>query len=254
MRLSGYTQGRQKFADEHCTPHYVTTAAIRELLLDILRKTGGYVREHETEFAEKIRESSAISQGETVKEHARQIAKNERRIAEIERVCKSLYEDKVFGKIDEEFFNQMSEEYQRERADLRTKNDTLQTEIDTFKSDSERAGNFIALVRRYTRFEELTNAMIHEFVEKIVIYESVWSEQTESERRKGTRTQQIDIYLKYIGKYAAPDTRSQEEIEAERIAEEKLQRKRAQKRDSERRRREKKRTEETVPAKPKPAA
>jgi hypothetical protein len=96
--------------------------------------------------------------------------------------------------------------------------------------------------------------MIHEFVDRIVIHESVWSEQTESERRKGFRTQQVDIYLKYIGKFSVPDTRPQEEIEAERIAEEKLQRKRAQKRDSERRRREKKRAEETAPAAPKPAA
>jgi DNA invertase Pin-like site-specific DNA recombinase len=258
---SGYTQGRQNFADEHCSPHYVTTAAIREMLLESLKRTGGYVREHEAEFVKNISESSSIKQGETVKTHTRQMGKNERRISDIERICKSLYEDKVFGKIGEDFFNQMSEEYNRERAELREKNDTLKAEIDAFKTDSERADNFIALVRRYTRFEELTNAMINEFVEKIVIHESVWSEQTETERRKGTRSQQIDIYLKYIGCYSTPDTRPQEEIEAERIAEEKLQRKRAQKRESERRRREKKRTAEaetvmpeSVPTVTKPAA
>jgi ribonucleotide reductase beta subunit family protein with ferritin-like domain len=93
--------------------------------------------------------------------------------------------------------------------------------------------------------------MIYEFVDKIIIHESVWTEQTETERRKGTRTQKVEVYLKYIGNFNVPDTRPPEEIEAERIAEEKLQRKRQQKRDSERRRRERKRAEtaEQIPPK-----
>lgn len=119
-------------------------------------------------------------------------------------------------------------------------------ELDTFNADSKKADNFIALVRKFTRFEELTTPMIYEFVDKIIIHESVWTEQTETERRKGTRTQNIDVYIKYIGKFDAPDTRSQEDIEAEHIAEEKLQRKRRQKRDSERRRRERIRAAEVV--------
>ena len=160
-----------------------------------------------------------------------------------------LSEDKVSGVLSAERFAIMSSDYENEQKELRAENATLQSELDSFTADGERADKFIALVRRYTRFEELTNAMIHEFVDTIVIYESVWSEQSETERRKGYRTQEIDINLKYIGKFDVPDTCPQEEIEAERIAEEKLQRKRAQKRDSERRRREKRRAEEAAAVK-----
>jgi len=240
---SGYVQGRQSFADEHCSPHYATVAAIRELLLDIIRKTSGYVLQHEADFIEKVRESSTLRHGETTKTHKRQITKNERRIIELDKLFSSLYEDKEKGIITEERFVLMSAGFEREQADLRTKNITLQDELDTFNTDSAKADNFIALVRKFTRFEELTTSMIYEFVDKIIIHESVWTEQTETERRKGTRTQKVDVYLKYIGNFNVPDTRPPEEIEAERIAEEKLQRKRQQKRDSERRRRERVRTE-----------
>ena len=96
-------------------------------------------------------------------------------------------------------------------------------------------------MQRYTRFEELTTPMLNELVDKVIIHESIWSEQTATERRKGTRSQQIDVYLKYIGNFVAPDTRSAEEIEAENIAEEKRARKLRQKRESARRAAQRKR-------------
>jgi hypothetical protein len=228
----------------------VSTGALREILLNVIRRTAGYVREHEDDFVERVREMSAFRKSETAKTHTRLIAKNEKRIAELDKLFRNLYEDKVSGVLTAERFAQMTAGYEREQTELREKNAALQTELDAFNEDSARAGNFIALVRKYTRFEELTNAMINEFVDKIVVHESVWSEQTETARRMGERSQKIDVYLKYIGDLSVPDTRPPEEIEAERIAEEKAMRLRAQKRESNRRRRNaaKKRAAETEPA------
>ncbi len=47
------------------------------------------------------------------------------------------------------------------------------------------------LVRRYTDFSELTPAMLHEFVEKVVVHEA--------DKSSGVREQRVDIYLNYIG-------------------------------------------------------
>lgn len=75
--------------------------------------------------------------------------------------------------------------------------------------------------------------MISEFIDKIVVHEGEWSE--DGGRYKGTRTQRVDVYLRYIGKFDAPDVRTPEEIEAERIAFEKAERRRRQNRESSRR-------------------
>lgn len=232
---SGYTAGKQKFQETHCSPHYVTTAAIREILLDVIKRTANYIRGHEDDFIEQVRQSSFLTQGQTSKNHKRQIAKNERRIMELDKLFRSLYEDKVSGAITGERFTLMSEGYEQEQLELKTQISTLQSELDDLDADSAKADNFITLVRRYTRFEELTTSMLNEMVDKVVIHESIWSEQTATERRKGTRSQQIDVYLKYIGNFIAPDMRSLEEIEAERVAEEKRARKLQQKRESARR-------------------
>jgi len=242
---SAHTLGRQTFAPT-CTEHHIMTSAVRNIILEVLKRTAGYVREHEAEFAERIRESSALRQGETTKTHTRQIIKNERRISELDRLFQNLYEDKVNGVINAERFALMSASYENEQEELKGQNNTLQTELDMFNADSEKADKFIELVRRYTRFEELTNAMINEFIDKIIVHEGVWTERTE--KYKGTRTQQVDVYLKYIGNFDAPDLLTPEEIEAERIAEDKLERLRKQKREYERERRERIRAEKAAEA------
>ena len=121
---------------------------------------------------------------------------------------------------------------------------SLQWEIDTFNEENQKVDKFVSLVHKYTRFEELTAEIINEFIYKIIIHEAVWSEATETNRRMGTRSQQIDIYLKYIGSFDTPDLRSPKEIEAKRIAEEKLERRRKRQREYARKKAAEKRAEQ----------
>ena len=52
------------------------------------------------------------------------------------------------------------------------------------------------LVKKYTDFSELTTPMIHEFIDKIVVHEA--------DKSTGERIQQIDVYLKYVGRLDVP--------------------------------------------------
>jgi hypothetical protein len=217
-QCSAWKLNNTKF-NKVCSAHHIQTAAVREIILDILRKTTVYVREHEQDFVEKVRESSIVRQGETAKAYQKQIAKNEKRSGELKKIFRSLYEDKALGKLSEERFEEMTAEYGDEQAEINRQSAALQAELDIYNADNMRADKFVELVRRYTRFEELTNVIINEFIDKIIVHEGVWSERTET--YKGTRTQQVDVYLKYIGKFEAPDMRTPEQIEADRIEEEK---------------------------------
>ena len=62
----------------------------------------------------------------------------------------------------------------------------------------------ISLINRYENFDELTNTMINEFVEKIIIHER---------DRKGSQTlkQKIEIYFNFIGNYEPPKEELSEE-------------------------------------------
>jgi hypothetical protein len=190
-----YRNNQAKFVDT-CSIHFIRTSVVRELVLDTIRRTCGYVRENEAEFVAKLREASKVQQADAAKAHKRTIAKNEKRIAELDRLFIRIYEDNTSGKLNDERFAQMSAAYDKEQADLKTQNAALQAELTSFEQDSLKADNFLALVRRYTEFDELTNELLHEFVDKIIVYEA--------DKSSGERRQRVDIYLNYIGKFTIP--------------------------------------------------
>lgn len=79
---------------------------------------------------------------------------------------------------------------------METSIQNTQREISAFEEDNTRIDIFMELVRKYTDFSELTTPMFHEFVDKIVVHEA--------DKSTGERIQQIDIYLKYVGKLDVP--------------------------------------------------
>lgn len=64
--------------------------------------------------------------------------------------------------------------------------------------DAVNVEKFMAVVRKYTSFEELTPTLLREFVEKIVVHEC-WKDE------QGTRHQDIEIYYSFVGKVDLPD-------------------------------------------------
>ena len=64
------------------------------------------------------------------------------------------------------------------------------------KQEASNVDKFIALVHKYTDFSELTTPMIHEFIDRIEVHEA--------DKSTGERTQEIDIYLKYVGRLDVP--------------------------------------------------
>lgn len=115
---------------------------------------------------------------------------------ELNQLIKKIYEDNVSGKLTDKRFEMLLSDYEQEQADLETSIQNTQKELSAFEEDNTRIDKFMELVKKYTDFSELTTPMIHEFIEKIVVHEA--------DKSTGERIQQIDIYLKYVGKLDVP--------------------------------------------------
>lgn len=74
----------------------------------------------------------------------------------------------------------------------------LQAELGQAQEAAVNVEKFMAVVRKYTSFEELTPTLLREFVEKIVVHEC-WKDE------QGTRHQDIEIYYSFVGKVDLPD-------------------------------------------------
>lgn len=99
-----------------------------------------------TEAKNKRELASAISE----KEEA------EKRINQLDKIVQSLYEDKVSGKLSEERYIKMSDNYEAEQKELTEKVKTLKAEIEKAQTKYDNIQKFMAIVKKYSDFEELT--------------------------------------------------------------------------------------------------
>jgi hypothetical protein len=179
-----------------CTRHNISVKALRDLILTAIQNVSGYVREHEAEFIAKVRADAEIRQDEQAKTQKKQLAADKRRVTELDKLIQQIYEDKVAGALTDKRFAVLSKQYETEQETLETRIAESEKELAQFAEDGLKAEKFISLVRKYTDFEELTPKMLHEYIDKIVVFEA--------DRPRGQRNQRVDIYLTYIGKFTPP--------------------------------------------------
>ncbi len=159
----------------------------------------------------------------------RKLNRDRKRYSELDGLIQKLYETFATGGLTEKRFKVLSDSYEREQEELEAAIAQEQAELDSFNADTDRAGQFLELAKRYTEFSVLTNKMILEFLDKIVVHAS--------DKSSGERTKEVDIYLKFISKSDVP---LPEPTLEELAAEEALRKKREKQREYARRHHEKK--------------
>ena len=102
---STYSKAKSKF-ENRCTQHHVRTDVIRDLLLETIKATSSYVKEHEVEFIEKVRSAKELQQESEAKTLKKQLSREQKRINELNTLIKKIYEDNVNGKLSDKRFEE----------------------------------------------------------------------------------------------------------------------------------------------------
>ena len=244
---ANYNLSRQKYVVQ-CSSHSIQTWVIRQLVLDTIKKTCDFAISNEQEFLELVSSSSAKTQQDMAVKAKGRIKASEKRREEINRMIRKLYEDNVSGRLSDKHFDMMLSEYEKEMGVLEQQIENDRDTINTLETETNNVEHFMELVKRYTDFTELTAPMINEFVSKIMIHKA--------EGKGAERTQEVEIYLNYVGKVELPQEQvilSEEELLQQEKERKRLEKKRAsnrkymeRKREEIRRQQEKERTETAV--------
>lgn len=207
---SSYTLAHQK-RTHACCGHYIRTRVLRELILDTIRTVSTFAISNPDEFMEKVRAASQLRQAEAAKDTRRKLNKDKKRIAELDTIIKKLYESFAIGRITDERFDSLLAEYEAEQKELQASVADAEQRLSSFEEDTVRLDQFLALAKKYTDFSELTTPMINEFIDKILVHAP--------EKIDGDRVQEVEIYLKFIGRFElpAPELTPEEEKRQEQL-------------------------------------
>lgn len=186
----------RKKGKDQCTSHQIRNSVIEEFLLDGIRSMTAYVREHEDEFVEMVTKLSKAETEKALRDEKRELEQAEARVHKLDTIIQRLYEDNVEGKISDERFAKMSENYESEQKSLERRTLELRSNIATQKENCINVNSFVALVRKHTDIQELNAEVIREFVERVEVFQSA--------RVGGRKVQRLRIVWNCIGEFTPP--------------------------------------------------
>lgn len=179
-----------------CTPHFIKASTLELAVEKAIRSLCRHALEDEAAFVEQLK-----LQWETQKEllsdqERKELRSSQRRFDELDELIKGLYEGHVLGHLSDRQYQRLMAEYDAEQQTLEARIKELQEISGKSSNKKAQTERFIALIHKYKDVEELTPAIVYEFIEKIIVHEP-----------EGTRYHKVynvDIYFNFIGQYLPP--------------------------------------------------
>ena len=179
------------------TQHRIKAEAVLTLIADMLRAIAEYSRNDRAEFIRTVQETQAAQQTADISKKRKRLAAAQKRAGELEKLICKIYEDNALGKLPDARYEALDAQYAKEQDALNAEIAELEKTVTGYEQSRKSAEKFIALIDKYENFDTLTNTMLNEFVEKILVHERA---------RKGSQdtTQEVEIYFNFVGRYIPP--------------------------------------------------
>ena len=184
--------------------HRIKAEVVLNLIQETLKDIKNYLDEDNEAFIHSIQNEMEEKEKAHIEKKKIRLTESQNRLQELERLMCRIYEDMILNKIPNNRYEILNNQYETEQLTLSKEIKDLELVISRYEKETDKARKFISLISRYENFDELTNTMINEFVEKIIIHER---------DRKGSQTskQKIEIYFNFIGNYEVPKEELSEE-------------------------------------------
>lgn len=200
-----YRCAKYKSNTGSCTAHFIREetlkAIVRQRIFDV---TARFI-ENIMDFREMVYQQQFAEAEKDMKRKRREVEQAKKRIAELDRIFKRIYEDDINGTISHERFLKLSAEYEAKQKELTEKVKTEQQEVDTYEQSKMDFDSFATIIRKYVGITELTPTIVNEFIQKIVVHAP--------EKIDGKRFQKVEIIFNFVGELHLPDEPQTEQKE-----------------------------------------
>jgi hypothetical protein len=174
-----------------CSAHFIRAVVLEKMVWEHLKEVIWYVGHYESHFRSIMEARLQSESREILRARQKQLEKDEKRIAELDRLFIRLYEDNVASRISDDRFDMMSRAYEDEQCELKAEAEVLRQEIETQEQQNQNLELFIQKVRKYADMTELTPYAAHELIKAIYV--------GAPDKSSGKRRQSIHICYDLIG-------------------------------------------------------
>lgn len=188
-----YRCARYKSNTGDCTMHYIREETLKLFVLRRIFDVTAMFIDNADDFRIVVQKQRFDEMEKAVKRRKKELEQAKKRIAELDRIFKRIYEDDITGAISHERFLKLSTEYEAEQKELTEFVKTEQAAVDTCEQDRADFDSFAAVIRKYVGIKELTPTIVNEFVKKIIVHAP--------DKSSGHRRQKIQLVWNFIGEF-----------------------------------------------------
>lgn len=189
----GYNMGKRK----DCTAtHHVRVDFLEQVVLAEIRRLTRFASHYEDEFTRVVSDYSKHAIEMEVTARKNEVKTLLARDKELDSIFEHLYEDNLTGKISDERFKRMSDNYEKEQQELHEQMKKANDLLETFLCKEDTSDRFISSIKKYTHIKKLNARILHELIERIEVHHI--------EVIDGKKTQRIEIFYNCVGSIDIP--------------------------------------------------
>ena len=180
----------RKSRKAQCSGHYIRESALKALVLKHVQEVTGYVLCHEDHFREKMAALQRQKNREEEQILREQLERSEKRIEELKRLFRKIYEDNAAGRLNDERYEMLSGSYEEEQKQLEAEAERVREALAAQEAQKESVEQFIGKVKKEAmEIRELNGYILHELIDTIYV--------GAPDKSSGHRQQ--EIHIKYAG-------------------------------------------------------
>lgn len=215
MTYQGSTEGQDRYTCSQyksgrgtCSCHFIREIVLKEIVTVHLSKVLNYIRNDAEHFKEEWLGAKSKEYDKTIREEQKKLLQSQKRLADLDILISSIYEDSVLGNLSKERYAKMAQAYETEQEALRIEISETTAILKTSEEENKNLELFMKLVEKYVDIPELTPAIANEFIHKILVHEA--------DKSSGKRVQRIQIYFNFLDEIFIPPEWNMPEMQDER--------------------------------------
>lgn len=173
-----------------CKPHTIQQKILAEMVRGDIVKNARLISWNERAVTDAIIKSKSSESKVSLSAYTRDLKSCTARLAELEKIVASLYEDKVKGNVPEAVFRSLIEKYERERIEKGDAQKTLQGKIANSEQEWSDVSKWANRIKKYGDLTEVDATILWELIDHIEIDDATGIGKS--------RVCNIKIYYKFV--------------------------------------------------------
>ncbi len=198
FRCANYKDGRGT-----CKIHYIRDVVLEDIVKEAISGLADFVKCHEAVFLYMLAKKNNAMQKAEYNRMKLAVERDEKRIKNIDRLIKSLYEDKVLGELEDDRYSTLMAEYEKEQRELIASVAAMRKTLESTDQKSVDLRLLLKTLRELTDVNELTPTIVNSLIDRIEVHNN--------DKSGGHCYVKVDIYFSAVGMIDIP---TEEEIRA----------------------------------------